>query len=378
MVTDAEHNPASCKRFVNLVLDADITVAAMQFFGMENMTDLPTKHIFGPDNNKQARVVRMLYLHRVLREFVLTYIIDGSLYEKHFRNFQALQDWEQTQDNQPVLCDGRYPCRSPGCTRSFKYDGVHRRRHELTHNPPPHIPEEPQFANAMLNITEPNSEGKDDVYDYHCGFMNMALLLRNFTDANREGDGDRLIQCIKIFLLHFRQDGTGSQKYALEALYHQFQLKAMLTPREAERVKWNRPVNNKGGEGNNVAMDLDLEHDNHLLKEMIRGLGANMSEESVKRVSRAFFVLKELFERLDKEMHVKKESGEHTRKSVQQDFKVIVHTLIEHNVFLKQSRDPQSYFVDCPRDYLQLLDTKALYKWINDHKKNISLDKRPR
>ena len=86
----------------------------------------------------------------------------------------------------------------------------------------------------------------------------MSLLLRNFIDAGREGDGDRLLKCIKMFLLHFREDGSGSTKYALESLYHLFQMYALLTPREAERVKWNPTVNNKGGVGNNVFMDLGL------------------------------------------------------------------------------------------------------------------------
>ena len=35
-------------------------------------------------------------------------------------------------------------------------------------------------------------------------------------------------------------------------------------------------------------------------------------------------------------------------------------------------------FPDCSRDYLQLLYTKELFGWINDHKNNVSLEKRPR
>ena len=45
-----------------------------------------------------------------------------------------------------------------------------------------------------------------------------------------------------MFLLHFKVDGGGSTKYALEALYHLFQLFALLSPREVERMKWNRTV----------------------------------------------------------------------------------------------------------------------------------------
>ena len=236
--------------------------------------------------------------------------------------------------------------------------------------PPPKIPVEPTLASTLPDPSDQTSESKDDVFDYHCGFTNMALLFRNFRDAIREGDGDRIIKCIEIFLLHFKQDGSGSTKYALEALYHMFQLLALLSSREAERLKWNRTVNNQGGDGNNVAMDVALEHDNHALKYIIRGLGANISEESVRRVCRAFFILKKLLLVLDSETSLKKVSGQHTKKSVKEDLIKVVKTLCEQHVFEKQSTREHMYcFPDCPRDYLQLLNTKELFGWINDQKR---------
>ena len=173
-----------------------------------------------------------------------------------------------------------------------------------------------------------------------------------------------------MFLLHFKEDGSFSTiKYALEALYHLFQVQASLSPRETERIKWNRTVNNQGGDGNNVAMDVALEHDNHAIKDIIRGLGANISEENVLRVCRAFFILKNLLNVLNSEINVKV-SGKHTKKSVKEDLMKVAKTLCEQHAFEKQStREAMYCFPDCPRDYLQLLDTKELFEWINDHKK---------
>lgn len=133
----------------------------------------------------------------------------------------------------------------------------------------------------------------------------MALLLRNVMDAAKEGDGGRIIRCIKIFLLHFKQDGSGSTKCSIEALYEMFQLYELFSPRESERLKWNRTVNNHGRAGCNVAMDLALEYDNHLVKDMIRGLGANVNEKTVRRICRAFFIIKSFLEHLDQEMQVR-------------------------------------------------------------------------
>jgi hypothetical protein len=100
---------------------------------------------------------------------------------------------------------------------------------------------------------------------------------------------------------------------------------ALLTPREkCERVKWNRTVNNKGGVGNNVFMDLDLEHDNHYFKEQLKGLGPNVNQTSVKRICNAFSAIHDLLKRLDVETLVWENSGEHTKKNMKGDLMTVV------------------------------------------------------
>ena len=170
-------------------------------------------------------------------------------------------------------------------------------RHELSHNPPPIIPKKLVLVNTVPDPTGQNPKPKNDIFDYHRGFINITLLLRNFMDALKEGDGERIIRCIKMFLLYFKKDGIGSIKYVLEA--YMFQMYTLVIPREAERIKWSRTVNNHGQPGCNVAMDLTLEHDNHLIKDMIRGLGPNISESSICRICRAFFLIKAFLEHLD-------------------------------------------------------------------------------
>ena len=112
---------APCKRFVDLILDADIIAAAMVFFGMGDVNDTPTKHRFSEEMGNYIRPVRARFFSKIIREFILTYVVDGTLYERHFANFQALEEWETAHRNQPVLENGRYPCRSPGCNSSFKH-----------------------------------------------------------------------------------------------------------------------------------------------------------------------------------------------------------------------------------------------------------------
>ena len=116
----------------------------------------------------------------------------------------------------------------------------------------------------------------------HRNFLDHGLLYMNFLDSISEGDGDRILLCWKFLLLHFYADKGGSTKYALEALYLQFQQQALLTPRQAYRQKWNRGVNNQGHNGKNVPLDLEVEHNNNMLKEAVRKMGPNVSLHAVK------------------------------------------------------------------------------------------------
>ena len=63
-------------------------------------------------------------------------------------------------------------------------------------------------------------------------------------------------------LLFCKADGQASNKYALESLYQSFLVHSVLSPRESERLVWNLGVNNKGGRGNNIPSDLEVEHSN--------------------------------------------------------------------------------------------------------------------
>ena len=72
-------------------------------------------------------------------------------------------------------------------------------------------------------------------------------------------------------------------KYVLAALHPQADIMAMLTPREAESLVWNRTVNIKGGAGKNISMDLRMEHLINLIKECLKHLGPNITESAATR-----------------------------------------------------------------------------------------------
>ena len=135
-MADAQHKPAACKRFLNVVLGAQIITAGLQFFGMNTVKDKPTKNGFSESMKDVIKPVKQKYLQSTAIKFISTFIVDAELYAKHFMNISSLQEWEDYETTQEMNPDGRYPCRFRGCQSSFRYNGRSRRQHELTHDPP--------------------------------------------------------------------------------------------------------------------------------------------------------------------------------------------------------------------------------------------------
>lgn len=121
----------------------------------------------------------------------------------------------------------------------------------------------------------------DDVYNYNCVLLVDGLFFLNFLDVVSEGDGLRLMRQYKYMLFYCRVDGYYSNKYLLECLYQLFCINFLLFFRDCERFIWNRFVNNRGGRGNNIVYDLEVEYSNLYNKISIKNLGLNVIEKVV-------------------------------------------------------------------------------------------------
>lgn len=120
--------------------------------------------------------------------------------------------------------DERFPCRHPGCKKSFKYDGKNRQQHEATHQ-------------------ACNEEGKkkfletsDDMYNYQLALLDYGMVVKNFFEAISEGDGDRVLRNWKFMMLYLKVDGRRSSKYALECMYLLCQAQCLLSEQAAHRL----------------------------------------------------------------------------------------------------------------------------------------------
>ena len=154
---------------------------------------------------------------------------------------------------------------------------------------------------------------EDGIYNYACRIMGMNLMARNFHDASCYNDRERIIRCWKFLLLHFKADGR--VKYSVEAFHLLAQVNALLPPHVAHHLTWNRACNVSGGEGKNFPLDLMVEHYNRVFKDDINTFRSNIGEKSVSRSSQAIGTMKELVDRFDTMIKIKKPSGRHIRHS---------------------------------------------------------------
>ena len=161
--------------------------------------------------------------------------------------------------------------------------------------------------------------------------MSLGLILIEFNDAIREGDGDRICKCWQFFLPIFKS--TRQKNYAIEAFTLLAQLNFLFAPRMATQLKWSHTINTHGRPGKNISCDLHMEHLNRLCKGAITGLGSNVTDNAVLRIGKCLGELSKVTDSYDTENEVPVESGFHTGKSNKQDLEKMLNQLNEMKVF---------------------------------------------
>ena len=175
-------------------------------------------------------------------------------------------------------------------------------------------------------------------YNYHTAKQTYGLLLLEFNDSVKEGDGKRLVRVYRLAMLFFNK--YGHVKYAYAVLLYLSQIKAILSESEAHDLKWNRFHNKFGGKGKNIPLDLKKEQHNKVLKTMWKGLGSNLSEQSASRVAKALDSIEDLMSSIDTDCRLGKRQGCHSKKNPEESVKIILGDLVKKTSF---SADPWTH-----------------------------------
>ena len=190
------------------------------------------------------------------------------------------------------------------------------------------------ISEAFLNKSVPDTG--DAVHNYARVLCHFSALVYLFIDAWKEGDGERVIRCWKMFMVHFHAEKK--TKYALEALRLQFQL-VTLQPYLVHQLMWGKFVNTHGGKGRNIPCDLQNKHVNKLSKDIVANMGANFTEVASTRAARAVSSLERLALALDKHTGIHPEATAHSTREAEKDVKMVVDVVLKARVLEEYKTD---------------------------------------
>ena len=217
---------------------------------------------------------------------------------------------------------------------------------------------------AMQNIEKEDTE--DYIYNYHRSKLAFGLLLFEYEDAVKEGDGDRLLNVYKFALLLYKC--YGHHKYAYVIFLYLVKVEAVLSQMQAASLKYNRFYSRSGGKGSNISLDLKMEQLNKLLKTLWRGLGANLNEDSAARVANAIESLECIIESVDKDCVLGGRKGHRSKGKNEDTVQKIVNDLMKKETFnYTPGRNGYPSFPQFPAHLLQSLDYRDLHSWMKGH-----------
>ena len=207
------------------------------------------------------------------------------------------------------------------------------------------------------------SEG-DRVFQYSVQLLRLGLFYQEFSDAIREGDGNRVLRCWKYMLPIF--SASGSRNYVCEAANLLIQQSYTLPPRLAQQLLWSRFVNVHGQPGHNVPVDMHMEHLNKIAKCAFGFLGSNKTKKAITRIGQSIGTLSPVLDNFDEDNHIQDESRTRKRPTNQKDIELVVKELLKaDSLKMKSTKRKHSHFPN-PRDNLRVKDKGELLQWLID------------
>ena len=200
--------------------------------------------------------------------------------------------------------------------------------------------------------------------EYGKKMLSLGCFYLELSDAIKEGDGERVLRCWRYLLPIFKS--SGRKNYSVEALNMLCQYQYDFSPRLAQELIWSRFISTHSSPGRNIPEDLHQEHLNRLVKESIRGQGANKTEAAITRVGKALGTLFPVIQRFDEENGVHKPSGAHKPPSVSKDRDLIIKHLLKCDVFSTHNNRSHPTFAE-PKDFLNSINHDTILAWITSH-----------
>lgn len=327
LATEVKGHVNEIEDFLELVIRCHLVAAALHFFSMSSTDDHPHSNAF-PDgfSSFPAPKRKKVVLDKLLQ------IVDRYVIPRQFYLEQPQHSQQPHRPQQPQLPQQPHPV---DIRRNPHYQVI---AHEHSYSAPPPTPRPHRLPSTITQVLDRREAPQairrvavDGVYNYASAVLNDGLLLLEFRDAIREGDGPRVLRCWKAFLLYFHS--ARHQNYAAEAIRMLSMVNASATPRVAAQVTWSRVVNTRGLAGHNIPVDLMNEHLNRALKDAVAGTGPNIAQHTILQCGRSLDGLQKVTNSFDRQHGLHPESVEHSRPSLAKDERLIIEELSQSKVF---------------------------------------------
>ncbi|KAK3755179.1 hypothetical protein QZH41_010699 [Actinostola sp. cb2023] len=322
---NVKNNYAAAEGLLLHLAKAYICCAFMHYAGMCDLKGRPTK-VKEPGQNVLLQGYK--YLHDIIGKFVDEYCLFEPDIDKLMRKQNKKEQQQQQQQQQP-----------PGA-----------------------IQKEPSEEHKPAETKDPKDED-DHMTNYALWVMQFGLLLMQMNDTEKEGDGERAMRNNKLLLLMFRT-GRHGKKYAFEMLRMISKVKCQLTEQMSVRNIHGRFVNWKGGKGKNCANDLKQEHLVKFTKKLVRGMGAQKTEQAINRATSAAGGLQYITENFDDVTGVHPGSTADTYKNAEEDINDMVNIINNIKVFQEVPGRTHPSFPNLPKSVLDTLNIVKMEKWM--------------
>ena len=335
--------------FFSLVTTSHILAAAMELLGMDSLDDHPSEHLL--PENVQA-------LPKSERSMILNHICDVVLH-----SYVDLHHSVEVEDPVSTHSKSTDPSKSKECCTEGKEDSrvgeEDSSKCEETSSE-----DEEEYSERERDSNKGDSKQDDSVQAYATEILTLGLIYAEFADGIREGDGERVIRCWKYFMLIFKN--TQRKNYSCEAFALLAQINFILSPRLVQQLMWSRFINTRGGKGKNIPCDLHMEHLNRVLKDGIKGLGANKTDKAITRLGKCIDSFNELLTNYDEALQVHHSADFHTVASLDKDVKLIVTELTERVKPFSHSNGRHHKGIKVTKPIMKTIDSSKFYSWMKD------------
>lgn len=356
--TDVSGHVNDIEDFLVLVVRCHLVVCALHYFSMTSLSDKPKSNGFPANFDSLPFKKRKEIFNNHMLVIIDRYVIPKK-FQVNKKQLHPQPQPEEVRHNphlQRLCVDHAYQAHvstSPV---------VHRRL-------PPSISD---FQDNVETSQSVRRVAEDGVRNYASAVLSDGLLLMEFKDSIREGDGPRILRCWKALLLHFYE--SNHYNYAKEAVRMLATVNALGTPRTAAQITWSRVVNPTGQPGHNIPVDLKNEHLNGVLKEAVSGVGANIYQQTIIQCGKSLDGLLKVCDSFDRQHGLHPTSHKHSLPSLAKDEQLIIKELSQAHVFDYVPGRAHRSFRTIFSNPAEKVDVDKLNSWLNQHKSTLQAE----